>query len=202
MGGEVSLSDAATARPAKFAAEYLDRLTTLLQSLDPGEIGRFVDILAEARHRDARIFLMGNGGSASTASHMVNDLTLGARGSGKPFRAIGLTDNVALLTALANDFGYDQAFLRPLESLMSPGDVVVAISASGNSPNVVMALEHANANGGVTVALTGFDGGRLRKIAHLCVHVATEHGEYGPVEDIHLVLNHLVTSYLRLHLDD
>jgi D-sedoheptulose 7-phosphate isomerase len=133
---------------------------------------------------------------------MVNDLVLGARGSGKPFRAISLTDNVALLTALANDFGYDQAFLRPLETLMAPGDVVVAISASGNSPNVVAAIQHANEYGGVSVALTGFNGGLLRDIAHLCVHVPTDVGEYGPVEDIHLVLNHLVTSYLRLHLDD
>jgi D-sedoheptulose 7-phosphate isomerase len=135
-----------------------------------------------------------NGGSASTASHWVNDLT---RWRDRPFRAISLTDNVAVVTAYGNDFGYDLIFKLQLETLMQPDDVVVAISASGNSPNIVSAIDYANENGGITVGLTGFDGGTLRELAQIVVHAPTNKGEYGPAEDVHMVLDHLVTSYLE-----
>ena len=114
----------------------------------------------------------------------------------RPFRAISLTDNVPVLTAIANDYGYDEIFLKQLEVLMSPGDVVVAISVSGNSPNVLRAVEYAQAHGATTVALTGFDGGKLRPLAQLGVHVPTTRGEYGPAEDVHMILDHLVSACL------
>jgi D-sedoheptulose 7-phosphate isomerase len=117
-----------------------------------------------------------------------------------PFRAVSLTDNVAVLTAIANDIAYADVFVRQLEGLLRPGDVVVAISASGNSPNVVRAIEYARSHGAVTVGLTGFDGGRLKALCDEAVHVATPPGEYGPVEDTHLVLDHLITGYLRARL--
>jgi D-sedoheptulose 7-phosphate isomerase len=178
---------------AQYADGYLRYLSEVLASIDREAIAAFADALLAARSRGARIFFLGNGGSAATASHWVNDLT---RWRGRPFRALSLTENVAVLTAVANDYGYDHVFKQQLETLMGPGDMVVAISASGNSRNVIEAIEYANANGGVTVGLTGFDGGRLREIAQIVVHAPTNKGEYGPAEDVHTILDHLVTSYL------
>jgi D-sedoheptulose 7-phosphate isomerase len=182
-------------RPTLFARGYLNYLSELCGRLDTDAIARFIDVLLQARERQARIFFVGNGGSASTASHFANDVAIGTRCE-QPFRAISLTDNAAILTAIANDYGYEEIFVRQLKTHMTPGDVVVAISASGNSSNVVKAIEYANNLGGVTVALTGFDGGKLAKISRVCVHVPTGKGEYGPVEDIHMILDHLVGAFL------
>jgi D-sedoheptulose 7-phosphate isomerase len=177
----------------QFADGYLGYLTEILAALDRSAIARFADELLAARERNARIFFLGNGGSAATASHWVSDLT---RWRGRPFRALSLTENVAVLTAIANDYGYGHVFRQQLENLMGLGDVVVAISASGNSENVLSAIEYGNANGATTVGLTGFDGGRLSALAQVVVHAPTATGEYGPAEDVHLILDHLVTSYL------
>ena len=182
-----------------FARGYLDYLGELFGRLDAEAIAGFIDILLEARARQARIFFIGNGGSAATASHFANDIAIGTRTWANPFRAISLTDNVSVLTAIANDYGYSEIFTSQLKNQMSPGDVVVAISASGNSPNVTQAVDYANKNGAVTVGLTGFDGGELKRISTLCLHVPTDKGEYGPVEDIHLILDHLVGSFLINH---
>jgi D-sedoheptulose 7-phosphate isomerase len=179
-----------------FARGYLEYLAEIFQLLDGEAIASFIDVLEQARQRGAQIFFMGNGGSASTASHFVNDLAIGCQGA-KPFRALSLTDNLAVMSAIGNDFGYDEIFVRQLQTYLHPGDVVVGISASGNSPNVVKALEYANARGAVTVALTGFDGGKLKPIAQIAVHVPTDKGEYGPVEDVHLIMDHLVSSFFR-----
>jgi D-sedoheptulose 7-phosphate isomerase len=180
---------------ASFARKYLDHLSGLLAKLDTGEISRFMDILWTAREQGSMIFFMGNGGSAATASHFVNDLTIGTRTWHKPFKAICLSDNVAGLTAIANDYGYEDVFVLPLKTQLKKGDVVVAISASGNSPNLLKAVEYANAHDAITVGLTGFDGGKLKQIAKACVHASTSKGEYGPVEDIHMILDHLVGGY-------
>lgn len=182
--------------PARFARGYLGYLTDLLARLDVDAIAAFIDLLLQARDREARIFFIGNGGSAATASHFANDLAIGTRSAGKPFRAISLTDNVPVMTAIGNDFGYAEIFRRQLEIQMQPGDVVVAISASGNSPNLLEAVEYATGHGADTVALTGFDGGRLKQIARLNIHVPTTKGEYGPSEDVHMVLDHLVGAFL------
>jgi D-sedoheptulose 7-phosphate isomerase len=186
-------------RPADFARGYLSYLAELLEKMDESAVATFIDALVEARERGARIFFIGNGGSAATASHFANDVAIGCRSWDRPFRAISLTDNVPVLTAIANDYGYEHIFALQLRTMMVPGDVVVAISASGNSPNVVRALQYANENGAVTVSLTGFDGGELKRISHINVHVPTEKGEYGPVEDVHMVLDHLVGAFL-MHL--
>lgn len=179
-----------------FARGYLDYVSELLTKLDPAAIATFIETLLQARERGAHIFFIGNGGSAATASHFANDIAIGSKNWQKPFRALSLTDNIAVLTAIANDDGYEEVFIQQLKVHMVPGDVVVAISASGNSPNVVRAIEYANANGGVTVAVTGFDGGKLHAISKLTVHIPTAKGEYGPVENVHLALNHLVGTYL------
>jgi D-sedoheptulose 7-phosphate isomerase len=183
-------------RPASFAKGYLAYLTKVLAQLDEKAIAAFIEALLDARAHGAHIFFIGNGGSAATASHFANDIAIGSRSRGKPFRALSLVDNLPLLTAVANDDGYDEVFTAQLKLFLKTGDVVVAISASGNSPNVVKAVEYANAHGATTVALTGFDGGQLKRIAKLGVHVPTAKGEYGPTEDAHMVLDHLVGAFL------
>lgn len=185
-----------SSQPSTYAKGYLDYLREVLSSLDVEAIGSFIGVLLEARERGARIFFCGNGGSASTASHFANDLAMGCRSWEKPFRAVSMTDNVPILTAVSNDYGYDEVFVRQLQTQMEPGDVVVGISASGNSPNVVKAIEYAKANGAFTVGLTGFDGGQLKPEAHLNLHIPTNTGEYGPAEDGHIIIDHLVGSYL------
>lgn len=181
---------------AYFARGYLDYLSEVLAQLDVTAIAAFTEVLLQARARGARIFFIGNGGSATTASHFANDIAIGTRVWAKPFRATSLTDNVAVLTAIANDYGYSEIFTLQLKTQMAPGDVVVAISASGNSSNVVQAVEYANAHGAITVGLTGFDGGQLKRLAQFVVHVPTNKGEYGPAEDVHMILDHLVGTFL------
>lgn len=182
--------------PAAYARGYLDYLTEILGRLDDSEIAAFIRELLEARERGARIYFLGNGGSAATASHFVNDISIGSKSWERPFRATSLSDNAAVLTAIANDSGYERVFTDQLRSQMHPGDLVVAISVSGNSPNVVAAVEYAKTHGARTVGLTGFDGGQLRELADVNVHVQTNRGEYAPAEDVHMVLDHLVGSFI------
>lgn len=180
-----------------FTERYLKDLSRITEKMDAQPITEFVNVLFKASERGSKIFFIGNGGSAATASHFANDIAFGHHSAlMKPFRAVSLTDNAAILTALANDFSYDDIFVRQLAVQMVPDDVVVAISASGNSRNVVRAIEYANENSGITVALTGFDGGQLRKIAKLSVHVPTAKGNYAHTEDIHMIIDHLMTAYI------
>jgi D-sedoheptulose 7-phosphate isomerase len=184
--------------PAAYAGAYLDYLASCFSSLDHEALARFVYLLLSARDSGAAVFFIGNGGSAATASHFANDISIGTRtGDDKPFRAISLTDNVAVMTALANDEGYDRMFVDQLRVQMRDGDSLVAISASGNSPNVIAAVDYAKSRGATIVGLTGFDGGRLRELSDISLHVQTAKGEYGPVEDIHMIFDHLIGSYLN-----
>ena len=185
-----------TSDPVAFAGAYLAYVQSILKGINTAEIGRFVTTLLEARAKGATIFFIGNGGSAATASHFANDLAIGCRDSELPFRAISLADNMSMITAIANDFGYEDVFARQLRVLAKSGDVLVAISASGNSPNLLKAFEQATALGLKTIAITAFDGGEMRKIADEGIHVPTQLKEYGPAEDAHMVLDHLVTTYL------
>lgn len=185
-----------TKDPVAFAGAYLKYLNTVLQGMDTAEIGKFIQTLLDARERGATIYFVGNGGSAATASHFANDLAIGTNSYDKPFRVISLTDNQAVITALGNDFGYEEIFVRQLRVLGVAGDVVIGISASGNSPNLVKTFEYAKSAGIKTVAITAFDGGKMKQIADECVHVPTAPKEYGPAEDAHMVLDHLVGAYL------
>lgn len=186
--------------PIAFADAYLSHIKKVLTGIDTKEVGRFVATLLDARERGALIFFIGNGGSAATASHFANDLCIGTNDYEKPFRVVSLTDNVAVLTAISNDFGYEEIFVRQIRMLAKPGDVLVAISASGNSPNLIKAFEYARAIGIKTVAITAFDGGRIKEVADEGIHVPTEVKEYGPAEDAHMVLDHLVGAYLARHI--
>lgn len=182
--------------PASFARGYLDYLGRVLEQLDADEIARFIAELFRARDSGGRIYFFGNGGSAATASHFVNDIAIGSRSWERPFRAVCLSDNNAVLTSIANDFGYDRVFVQQLQGHLHPDDLVVAISVSGNSPNVLAAVEYARSCGVRVVSLTGFDGGRLRELADVAVHVPTNVGEYGPAEDAHMILDHLVGAFI------
>ena len=179
-----------------FSEAYLNYLISVLCAIDTKEIAQFIKSLLDARERDATIYFMGNGGSAATASHFANDIAVGTNSYKKSFRAISLADNSAIITAISNDFGYEEIFVRQLMILGRPGDVVVAISASGNSPNLIRAFEYAKKHDIKTIAITAFDGGRLKNMADDYIHVPTGPREYGPAEDAHMVIDHLVGAYL------
>ena len=185
-----------TTDAAAFALGYLGYLKQVLDGIDPDAVARFIATLLDARARGATVFFIGNGGSAATASHFANDLSIGTNEYERPFRVISLTDNVPVITALGNDFGFDEVFVRQLRVLGRKGDVLVGISASGNSLNLVKALEFAAKAGIRTVAITAFDGGKLKQMADESIHVPTGPKEYGPAEDAHMVLDHLISAYL------
>lgn len=179
-----------------FASAYFEYLGEILKKIDPQSIDSFIQTLLKARQRGASIFMIGNGGSASTASHYANDLTIGTHSYEKPFRVVSLTDNQAVISAIGNDFGFEEIFARQLQILGKKGDIVVAISASGNSPNLIRAFEYAKKAGIRTVAITAFDGGKMKTMADEGIHVPTQDKEYGPAEDAHMVLDHLIAAYL------
>jgi D-sedoheptulose 7-phosphate isomerase len=175
---------------------YLTGLQQTLQRLPETSIREVILALHRARHEKRKIFIMGNGGSASTASHFVCDLAKNTRVTGLPdFRVLGLADNMAILSAYGNDEGYHNVFAQQLASLVDAGDIVVAISTSGNSPNVLEAVRVANEAKAQTIGFTGFDGGKLASLVALHVHVPSDRIEQ--VEDIHLILEHLICSILR-----
>jgi D-sedoheptulose 7-phosphate isomerase len=185
-----------TSDARKYSKNYIEYLKQVLSSINVEEVESFITTLLDARERNATVFFIGNGGSAATSSHFANDLAIGTNSYEKPFRIISLTDNQAIITAIGNDFGYEDIFIRQLQVLGRSGDVLVAISASGNSPNLLKAFEYASAQGIKTVAITAFDGGKMKLIADEGIHVPTGQKEYGPAEDAHMVLDHLIGSYL------
>ncbi|HUG92255.1 MAG TPA: HAD-IIIA family hydrolase [Planctomycetaceae bacterium] len=182
-----------------YVTSYLEDLRGTLAGMEWAELRRFAEALLDARERDRQVFILGNGGSAATASHMAVDLGKGTVDRGAPgfrrFRAIGLADNTSLITALGNDLSYEDVFVEQLRPLLNPGDLVVAITASGNSPNVLKALAFARDSGAVTVGLLGFGGGRARGLVDIPVVVASRN--YGIAEDFHVIVQHILTQYLR-----
>jgi D-sedoheptulose 7-phosphate isomerase len=193
----------ASATPAEFARGYLDYLARVNEQLDADSIAAFIGLLDGTRRAGGAILIAGNGGSAATASHMALDLgmdVLKKVACDPPFRALSLCDNTGLLTAIANDDGYDNVFINQMRIQWRAGDLLVVISASGNSPNVVAATKWAQERGGKVAALTGFDGGILADLADVSVVARTPAGEYGPVEDVHMILDHLVASYFLFAL--
>lgn len=192
----------AAARPTPFSPEriarnYLVFFQQLLASLDVDALCRVVRRLREAREAGASVYIAGNGGSAATATHLANDLGKATKASGRaPFRVLSLTDNVSWLTALANDEGYEHVFAGQLENFARSGDVLIVISASGSSTNLVRAVELARGRGLVTIGLLGFDGGVMKDLVDEVVLVETELGAYGPVETAHVLLCDLLATCL------
>lgn len=178
-------------------SSYLDDVTRIISDLPQGAIGEIADLIHDAYKRGRHIFAFGNGGSSACASHFVEDVAKGIDyGAGRPrYRALALTDSVALITAWANDTAYENVFAEQLRNFVEPGDVAIGISASGNSPNVLRAVELAREVGAATVALTGYDGGRLAQLADRSIIVRSDNMQ--KIEDVHLVICHLIYVCLR-----
>jgi D-sedoheptulose 7-phosphate isomerase len=174
-------------------------ITTLHQTIDllpQSLISDVIEMLEEARRQGRQVFIMGNGGSASTASHFVCDLAKNTRQAGLPhYRVIGLTDNMAMFSAYGNDEGYESVFASQLANLINPGDIVIGISASGNSKNVLNAMEEARKHDAIRIAFTGFDGGQLAEMVDVNIHVKSHIIEH--VEDIHLMLEHVIVRTIK-----
>lgn len=165
---------------ADYLKRYCDYVQQLISEIDIESVKRVVDCFLEARRTDKTIFFAGNGGSASTASHFAQDMgEVGRKIRGKGFRTQSINDNVSALTAISNDYSYDHVFSLQIQHNFDPGDVLVVISARGNSPNVIKAVELAKEKNGSTVALVGFDGGQLAQMCDHVVHIQSKKGEYG-----------------------
>ncbi|HNR29588.1 MAG TPA: SIS domain-containing protein [Candidatus Hydrogenedentes bacterium] len=190
---------ASSASVADYAPKYVERLHEVLGGIDVGILDSMVDCIDQASRAGHRLYLVANGGSAGVAAHIVNDLVAGGYAEGTPpFRALCLSDNVPSVTALANDAGYDNVFERQLRVHLEPGDVVLAMSVSGNSENVVRAIVFARERGATTLGWCGFEGGRLAEACDLVAHVPTTKDEYGPVEDAFSVLGHILCGFLTM----
>jgi len=180
---------------------YLERLCTSLESLPRDRLAQLGELLYRAYTDEKQVFTLGNGGSASTASHMATDLAKNTIGHNmRRFRILSLNDNASMLTALANDLGYENVFSEQLKNLIHAGDVLIVISASGNSPNVLNAIRYAQARSAQVAAIVGFDGGEAARLADLAVIVHSDH--YGMIEDIHLIINHIMVDYFKVKLAD
>jgi D-sedoheptulose 7-phosphate isomerase len=177
-----------------FPETYKTELAKAIDTIDLAKVGQAIEWFREARAAGRRIFVCGNGGSASTASHFACDMVKGASyGRDERFRIMALTDQLPTITAYANDVSYDCIFAEQLKNFAEPGDVLLAISGSGNSPNVLRAMEYANGIGCRTIALTGRDGGKLGPMAQLEIRASAPH--MGRIEDAHMIVCHMVAYY-------
>ncbi|MCI9009541.1 MAG: SIS domain-containing protein [Lachnospiraceae bacterium] len=174
---------------------YLDQEIRVIQSLDLDAVNSVMNVLEEARLSNRHIFICGNGGSAATASHYCCDFNKGiSENQEQKYHFECLNDNIPTMMAVANDISYDEIFRFPLRNKMTPSDIFIGISGSGNSRNVVNAMEYAKSIGGTTIAIVGYSGGRLREIADHCIHVRIDHMQIA--EDLHLILDHMMMSVL------
>lgn len=177
--------------------EYFDNEIELARKLHLDRLQEIITSLERARNENRRVFVFGNGGSAATASHFACDLGKGTIQPNLPrFKIICLNDNVPTMTAYANDTGYENIFSEPLITLSERGDLAIAISASGNSPNIVRAVEAAKTRGLVTIGLTGFDGGKISSLLDINLHIPSK--SFGHVEDLHLAATHAICEILKL----
>jgi D-sedoheptulose 7-phosphate isomerase len=182
---------------AKGLEQYLDDFSTLLKKVDLTEVETLVNLLTESYKNDRFVFIIGNGGSGANASHLCQDLgkgTLTDFDKQKRFRVMSLTDKTPCIHAYGNDLGYDRIFVEQLKNFARPGAVLLAISGSGNSPNILKAVEWANTNRLTTVGITGYDGGKLKKMCHHSLHVPSFN--MGAVESVHAVLFHYLVEVL------
>lgn len=177
-----------------FPDSYKTQLINTIHQIDSAKVEQAIDWFRQARAESRRIFVCGNGGSASTASHFACDIVKGASYQrDQRFKIMALTDQLPTLTAYSNDVGYDIVFVEQLKNFAEPGDIVMAISGSGNSPNVLKAVEYANQIGCKTIGLTGRDGGKLAPLAQLNIHVPVPH--MGRIEDAHMIVCHMIGYY-------
>ena len=181
------------------AQHYIDLVKSTLDALDPKALEALVEAFHTTYEKGGNIYTMGNGGSGASASHAAGDFLKGASyGLDKRFRMICLNDNLPSMMAIANDIGWESIFVEPLKNVLSPNDLVIGISGSGNSKNVVNALEYANAKGATTVAMSGFKGGKISEIATINVHAPVMDMEV--TEDVHMVIFNIVKKQMMARL--
>lgn len=177
---------------------YLEREIAVIQKLSIEDISTLINVLNEARDNNKHIFICGNGGSAATASHFCCDFNKGISSDQKSkFRFLCLSDNIPTMMAYANDFSWEEIFVGPLKNLFNEGDYVIGISGSGNSKNVVNALQFANENGGISIGITGYSGGKVKEISQYNVHVPVDDMQIS--EDVHMILDHCIMHILSKH---
>ncbi|MFA6196759.1 MAG: SIS domain-containing protein [Sulfurimonas sp.] len=177
----------------EFVKKYTQKLITLLNNIDADAVVQIIEALEKTK---GKIYIIGNGGSAATASHMVNDLGIGLKRRGiRSFDVESLNDNTPVCTAIANDIGYNKIFSMQLKDRISSNDILIAISCSGNSKNILKAVKYAKKQGSTIIGATGFDGGKLKKKSDINFHIPTQNNEYGLVEDMHMILDHIIYSY-------
>ncbi len=186
--------------PAQFIKKYLADLSAVISSVDPGEFEQFVESLKGACDRRSNIFICGNGGSASTASHFACDINKGVSyGKDKRFKVICLNDNVPTMLAYANDVSYEEVFVEQLKNFLVKDDLMIGVSGSGNSKNVLKAVDYANAHGGRTFGISGFSGGKLRHAAQKSLVIKSD--DMQKVEDLHMIVLHCAMQYLMSQKD-
>ena len=183
-----------------YVGGFIERMAEVTKTVDVKKVAQVIGVIKKACEESRSIFFIANGGSAAVASHIVNDLCPNSLVEDRPgFRAYSLVDNVESVTAIANDSGFENIFLYQLRCDLRPGDVLVALSVSGNSENIIRAVDYANEIGATTIGWSGFeDGGRLAEKAQIAIHIASTRDEYGPVEDIFSNLGHIITGYLTM----
>ncbi|PLY06395.1 MAG: sugar isomerase [Arcobacter sp.] len=179
-----------------FISNYISKLTTLLKNIDIESITNIILKLEKVHSTNGKIYIIGNGGSSATASHMANDFSVGLKlREIRNFNVESLSDNNSICTAIANDIGYENIFYAQLKNKLTKNDLLIAISCSGKSENIIKAVEYAKEIGTSIIGMTGFEGGRLKEIADIKFHINTNEGEYGLVEDMHMILDHIIYSY-------
>lgn len=179
-------------------ADYLSEGQKVLTTISPTEVAGLAGAIEKVRVSGKAVYIAGNGGSASTASHFATDIGIGSLRRANPVRVVSLCDNTSVMTAISNDISYAAIFEQQLRLLAQPGDLLVAISASGNSENLVSVVNAAMEMGVIAYSITGFDGGKLKAMTSgTNVHVQTKHGAYGLVEDAHLAICHVITECIR-----
>ena len=184
----------------QYSKKYFSYLGKVLESINENEINKLGDLFESAREGGNTIFIAGNGGSSTTATTMANDIgfdILKKTGIDRAFRVLSLVDNNSVVTAIANDVGYENIFINQLKIHYRSGDSIILISASGNSPNILKAAEWVKDKGGAIIGFLGFTGGKLIDFSDVKIHVQSEPGEYGPVEDAHLIMNHILAHWFQ-----
>ena len=177
--------------------QYLERVTSAVEKLPEDMLKNCIQAIDNVSENSNNIWIAGNGGSAATASHFATDLSRCFNKNGKPIKSFSFCDNSGLITAIANDFSFDEIFSRQIIHLGSPGDLLITISASGNSLNIVKAIETAKTKKILSMSLSGFDGGFAHKISDYSIHTPTEIGDYGVAEDSHSIICHYISSVFR-----
>lgn len=179
-----------------FIKSYVEKLKNLLDNIDIDSISKIIDLFEETQKNRGTIYVIGNGGSAATASHMANDLNTGLRRRGiRKFNVISLVDNCSVGTAISNDIGFENLFYMQLEDVITKKDLLISLSCSGNSPNIIKAVNYAKEKRVKIIGCTGFGNSQLRELSDVNFHVNTPKGEYGLVEDMHMILDHIIYSY-------